>query len=107
MAAKSKVSDMTHAFPADRGAEAHALAERMAKYSHRNWIVWILADGTRKAAKLSQASLEMAMVEAEGGRRGPGYFTCYQSGGHGAVVGPNISAVWLANMKAGHFCFDA
>lgn len=107
MAAKLKTSDMTHAFPADQSRDAYALAERMAKYSHRNWIVWILADGTRKAAKLSQAALEMAMAEATSPTRGAGFFTCYQSGGWGVIVGPNLSRVWLENMKAGYFSYDA
>jgi hypothetical protein len=90
----------------DAGPDAFALAKRMAKFGHKDWIVWRLADGSYKAAKMSRESLEMAMREATGSETKPGYFSCiHRDTAQGENVAPYLAQIWLANMIAGHYQF--
>lgn len=100
---KVKKGDVTHTFPTS--PEAFALAKRMSRYSHRDWIVWRVSDGTWKTAKLRMESLEECMSEATGSETRPGYFSCIGGDGIGQTVGPNLAKVWMGNMKSGHFFF--
>lgn len=90
----------------EKSADAFDLAKRMAKYGHRDWIVWQTEGGAWKSAKLSRDSLEAAMAEAVGSEAKPGRFSCIgRDTAIGQTVSPALAAVWLSNMKAGHFWF--
>jgi hypothetical protein len=99
-------ADQIHAFASGDGRSAIDLAKRMSRFGRKQWIVWWLADGSYKAAKLSRESLEACMAEAVGSEAKPGLFYAYHAGtGSGENVRPFLAKIWHKNMVAGHFQF--
>jgi hypothetical protein len=84
--------------------EAYKTANRMAVHGHHDWLVWKLPDGTYKVSRISIESLTMALAECAKSEKGKNIITMVaRNVGHYYYVGPNIAAVWLANMEAGHY----
>lgn len=85
------------------GPEAFAAARVKARYGHRNWLVWRLADGSFRSAPLTLAAVEAAAAGAVDAARGAGHFAVLGAGtGVGTNVHPALAAVWLDTLRAGH-----
>ena len=91
---------MTTAVPiTPAGESAHTLAERKARYGHRDWIVWRDETGTAKAAPRTTGALEQAIRESAT----RGYFHHYgASSGVSYLITPDLAVPLLENTRRGH-----
>ncbi len=83
------------------GDDAHRVARHYARYSHKDWICWLDANGIKKAARVSYASIKQAMLESGTQREfflydsNPGHLTWF--------VSWSLAAMFLKQIKLGHY----
>ena len=91
---------MTRAAPiTPTGESAHDLAQRNARYGHRDWIVWRDETGIAKAALRTTEALEQAIRESAS----HGYFHHYgASSGVSYLITPDLAVPLLENTRRGY-----
>lgn len=75
----------------------HALAQHMARYSHKPWIAWTDKSGQSQAAQATPENLERAIKDIGDDGKMSGYF----GERHGHVARKKIATIWLSNAKIG------
>lgn len=82
------------------GNDAYSVAQRKARYGHRNWLFWADKTGQKKAALMTPASVKQAMLDS--GTQGK-FLLMHSSGGGGLLTDWSMGAMWLRSAKHGHF----
>ena len=86
---------------------AYATAKRKARYGHRDWLVWMVADGSYRVSQIATETLTQAVKESARIKRGrKTKLVCTMVDrlhGHFYYVSPGLAKIWSANLAAGHY----
>lgn len=91
-----------HTYRTAADEDPYDLAVRMAKYGHKNWLVWATKDGLRHAARLTAEVMELAIADHMTNDKGKPIIT-HVAADTGSFFGVNLALadIYLANLKAG------